>query len=76
MSTKNEMRVYSVTIPIAGHLFVEVEAESAEQAIAKAHEDYDPKDAQWETLDRFNSGNVCYCPSPWEIQVEDMGPAE
>ena len=65
------MKTYLVTIPLAGHFSVEVEAESKEQAIEKAQE-ADPKDGelQYEYLTRFNQGNVCYCPQPWELEVK------
>lgn len=67
------MKNYSVTIPIAGHIVVDVEAENEEEAKEKAlmmnHKTEQIE--SWETLDRFCQGNVCYCPSPWEIEAEE-----
>ena len=67
---ENKKKQYSVTIPIAGHVIVAVEAENREEAETIAFDEatlYDIED--WELLKQFNQGNVCYCPSPWEIQV-------
>lgn len=70
-------REYQVTIPIAGHAYVTVEAESEEQAKEMAFDAVDKNHIEeWEALDAFNQGNVCYCPQPWRITVEDMGEAE
>jgi hypothetical protein len=54
-------REYHVIIPIAGHAYGEITIDNIET---------------WEPVEQFNSGNVCYCPRPWEIEVEDMGEAE
>jgi hypothetical protein len=69
------LKTYSVTIPIAGHVIVEVDAEDEKSAIEKAFkveislaEDL----GQWQTLDRFHQGNVCYCPRPWEASAEEV----
>lgn len=71
------MRLYSVTVPIAGHAFVEVEAESEESAKEKAFNSVLLTDIKsWEPLEKFNQGNVCFCPDPWEVEVEDNGPSE
>lgn len=65
------MTEYLVTIPIAGHAFIDVEADSAEEAQEKAFEIVRRDHIEeWEPLTQFNSGNVCYCPSPWEVKVE------
>lgn len=67
------MKTYIVTIPIAGHLRFEVEAEDEESAIEKASDmDHEKAELEWEQLSRFNQGNVCYCPSPWEITAEEI----
>jgi hypothetical protein len=67
-----EMAEYNVTIPIAGHAFKTVEADSQEEAIEKAMEELTVDDiGEWEPLMRFNQGNVCYCPSPWEAEAEE-----
>lgn len=65
------MKEYTITLPIAGHAVVTVEAESEEEAIKEAFNTVTIDDIQeWEALRQFNRGNVCYCPSPWEIQVD------
>jgi len=65
------MNIYLVTIPIAGHLTFEVEAETEGQAIEIANSlDENQGELQYEQLTQFNQGNVCYCPAPWELTVE------
>lgn len=67
------MAKYSVLIPIAGHICIEVDAESEQAAIDAAFESDDltlDNVEQWEALTEFNSGNVCHCPSPWEAVAE------
>jgi hypothetical protein len=62
---------YSVKIPIAGHAFVEVEADSEEEAIEKAIEEATISHVEeWEAIKQFNQGNVCYCPRPWVAEAE------
>lgn len=71
------MRVFSVTLPIAGHAYVTVEAENEDQAIDKAMEEVTIDDIEtWEAVPQFNKGNVCYCPHPWEAAVVDETPDE
>lgn len=73
------MAKYSVTIPVAGHLFIEVEAENAEAARDKAFEEAGQEHLEdWEALESFNTGNVCHCPSPWELTIvnQDTGEEE
>jgi len=66
------VKTFNVTIPIAGHAFVEVEAEDEKAAIAKAMDEVSREHLEeWTPLDRFNSGNVCYCPHPWEVTAEE-----
>ena len=67
------MKTYTVTIPIAGHAVIEVEADNAEEAIERAlNSDKLTIDSieSWEALEQFNRGNVCYCPSPWQAAAE------
>ena len=65
------MAEYNVTIPIAGHIYKTVEADSEAEAIDKAMESVSIDDlGDWEPLIQFNRGNVCYCPSPWEAEAE------
>lgn len=64
-------KVYNVTIPIAGHAHMTVIADSEEAAIEKAMEDVRLENVEeWEPLEQFNQGNVCYCPQPWEAVAE------
>ena len=74
----SELRHYTVYLPIAGHAILSVEAESEDAALEKAWEADLSKDAEieWEALEQFTRGNVCYCPSPWEATAEDDGPVE
>lgn len=66
------MKTYSVVIPIAGHAFLDVEAESEEDAIDKAIDEVTIDNIeQWEGLRRFNEGNFCYCPTPWEASAKE-----
>jgi hypothetical protein len=65
-------KTYIVTIPIAGHISFEIEAETEEAAIQSAWDaDPDNGDVTWEMLESFGQGNVCHCPSPWEVEVEE-----
>ncbi len=64
------MAVYEVLIPMAGHLVIAVEANSEEEAKDKAYDQATIEHLEnWEALECFNQGNVCYCPSPWEVEV-------
>jgi hypothetical protein len=67
-----KLRTFAVTIPIAGHAFLEVEATSEEEAIELAMNKVTIDDVEsWEAVEQFNKGNVCYCPAPWEATAED-----
>lgn len=71
------MKTWSVTLPIAGHAFLEVQAETEAAAIEAAMEAVTLSDIEeWEALHQFNKGNVCYCPQPWEPEAEDLGDDE
>lgn len=71
------MATYQVTIPIAGHAYVEVEADSEDAAIEQAISKVEFNDIEsWEALQQFNQGNVCYCPSPWEAEAECLDEEE
>lgn len=66
-------REYYVKVPIAGHACVTVEAESKEEALEKAIEVVTIDDIEeWEAMEQFSQGNVCYCPRPWEAEVESQ----
>lgn len=65
------MPLYNVTLPMAGHAFVQVEADNEEAAITAAMDQVEMKDIEeWEVLSRVTSGNVCHFPTPWEPQAE------
>jgi len=65
------MKNWDVTLPIAGHAYVTVEADSEEEAIEKAFDVVELKHIEnWEALTAFNHGNVCHCPSPWEAGAQ------
>jgi hypothetical protein len=69
------MKSWSVTLPIAGHAYLTVEAETEEEAIEQAFNEVTIDHIEtWEAVERFNQGNVCYCPHPWEAEVVDEGP--
>ena len=65
------MKTYEITIPIAGHPFMTVKAENEAEAEQKAFDAVQRNDIEeWEPLECFHKGNVCYCPSPWELTIE------
>lgn len=67
------MALFDVVIPIAGHVYLQVEADTEEEAIDKAFNEATIEDVEdWECLEQFNQGNVCYCPSPWEVEVREL----
>ena len=67
------MGKYLVIVPVAGHASIEVEADSPAEAEALAFERLGPENLEdWEFLQSFNEGNICHCPSPWEVVVEDL----
>jgi hypothetical protein len=69
------MAKYQVTIPVAGHVFMEVEANSPDEAIERAmfEGEFRSSDIEgWELLEAFNRGNICYCPQPWEATAEEI----
>ena len=66
-----KLKSFFVTIPIAGHVHFEIEAESEEQALEKAWKTpAEEGELEYERLKEFHEGNVCYCPFPWKITVE------
>lgn len=69
------IKTWSVTLPIAGHAVVTVEAGDEETAIAEAFNIVTLADVEvWEALEQFNQGNICYCPQPWEAEAIDETP--
>jgi hypothetical protein len=68
---------WGVTVPMAGHLYVEVEAATEEEAIEKAFDEATLDDLEsWEAVRQFNKGNVCYCPHPWETEAQEFDDGE
>lgn len=66
------MTTYNVTIPIGGHAYLVIEAESEDEAISKAMDEVTLAHVDnWEALTRVNKGNVCYFPSPWEAEASE-----
>jgi len=68
------MKTYLVTIPIAGHFTAKVKASNEEDTIAQAYalDIEGGGETSWEYLGSFGEGNVCNCPLPWEITVDDL----
>lgn len=68
------MAVYEVTIPIAGHAVLTVEASSEKEAIAKGMQKAERENIEeWQCLDQFNMGNICFCPQPWRAEAKLQG---
>lgn len=64
------MKIYKVTLPIAGHVELPVAAESETEAIDMAMQKATLLDASdWKILYQFARGNVNYCPLPWKAQA-------
>lgn len=74
LKRKQTMPTFGVTMPIGGHAYVEVEAETEEQAKELAMDQVSLTDIDgWEILDPVSQGNVLSFPSPWEIEVAEIG---
>ena len=75
------MKVYQVTIPIAGSIYVDVEAEDEEEAKEKAlnrswsisltSDDNSVSLGELEPLEHICQGNVCFAPV-WDIEAEEV----
>lgn len=67
------MKNYLVTIPIAGHITFEVNAQDTKDAENIAWEtDPDMGEISWEMLKTFCNGNLSYCPTPWEVEIIEL----
>jgi len=67
------MPTFNVTVPVAGHAYLEIEAENEEAAIEQAMGEIKQEHIDsWEPLRQFNRGNVCYCPQPWDAEAEQV----
>lgn len=68
------MKEWEVTIPIAAHAFLTIEAETEEEAIEKGLAEASLQDVEeWTSLRQFHQGNVVYCPHPWEAEARCIG---
>lgn len=68
---------WEVTLPIAGHAYLVVQAETAEEAIEVAmNEVVHDSIETWEAVHAFHEGNVCYCPQPWTAEATCVGEVE
>lgn len=57
------MKLYTVKVPIVAVCYIEVEAETEEEAVGKAFESDDLKlenVEEWEPLEHITQGNVIY----------------
>lgn len=65
------MAIWNVTLPIAGHAFLTVEADDEGAAIEAALGEVTLSDIEdWEAMETFSQGNVLYCPRPWDASAE------
>ena len=67
------MKKYGVSIPVAGYVYKEVEAESKEEALEKAFDEgyKDDEIAELDMYDVLVEGNVCYTYHT-EVEVEEI----
>ena len=67
------MKKYGVSIPIAGYVYMEVEAESKEEALEKVFDEgyKDDEIAELDMYDVLVEGNVCYTYHT-EVEVEEI----
>ena len=66
------MKSYGVTVPITGHAYIEVVADSEEEAISEAMDKVDNTHLEgWKCCEYITQGNGCY--SEWnDIEVEEL----
>lgn len=67
------MKKYGISIPVAGYVYKEVEAESKEEALEKAFDEgyKDDEIAELDMYDVLVEGNVCYTYHT-EVEVEEI----
>jgi len=66
------MPKYGITIPIAGFVWLEVEADDEDHAkeLAFDHQ-FEPKDIQeWNLYESFDKGNVSMVETPTKVEIE------
>jgi len=67
------MSRYGVTIPISGHVYIEVSAENEKAAIDNAMELVGNEDVEeWSAHRKLVDGNVIYADAPWEASAENL----
>ncbi len=77
MASEPKLRTWGVTVPVAGHAYIVVEAADEEAAIDAAFDGIELQHLEsWEAIRCFQQGNVSYCPHPWEAQAADETPDE
>jgi hypothetical protein len=65
-----DKKTWEVTIPIAGHALLTVQADTEEEAIQKGIMEAALLHVEeWEALERFHEGNVAYVPRPWSAEA-------
>lgn len=67
------MKKYGVSIPVAGYVYKEVEAESKEEALEKAFDEgyNDDEIAELDMYDVLVEGNVCYTYHT-KVEIEEI----
>lgn len=66
------MTKFLVTVPIAGHAVVEVEADTKSEAVSEAMEIVDDIHiTDWEPLEQFQNGSILYAPTPHKVSIEE-----
>lgn len=74
----NNKKSFWVTMPIAGSVALEVEADSEEEAIENFYTAYEKTkgledrsvEYNWEFYEKMHNGNVAYY-EHWEVEVEE-----
>lgn len=70
-NTQTALPLWHVTIPVAAHAEIQVEAETETKAIERAKALIQLCDlASFEALDYVMLGNVCHFPRPWEASAD------
>lgn len=70
------MRLYAVSVPIAGFATVVVEADSPESARELALENLDEPEVTWDFFETLCQGNVLYASRYNEIEVHEVDAEE
>ena len=65
------MKVFGFKVPISAVAYIEIEAETEEEAREKIFDQVELGHIEeWQALERVNQGNVCYSLRPWEIELD------